>query len=334
MTKQSTLRRARLLPLTASASIALLLLHPLLAQAQSSPWPTKPVRLVVPYPAGGPTDIVARLISPTISEALGRPIVIDNRGGAGTLIGTEAVARAPPDGHTLLIVTSTISINPSTYKKLPYDTMRDLVPLTVVSAMPHTLIAHPSLPVKTVRAFVDLAKARPGQLLYPSSGIGSTNHLDVVLLARRLGIKATHIPYKGTAQWQTDLMAGQVHFALASPVGTLPLARSGKVRLLATTGAERLPIMPDVPTITESVAPGYVAGNWFGIFAPAGTPVEVLERFHRQVVKALELPEIRTKLTDAGTQPVGMPPDVFARYFRSEVEKWARAIELAGVTIE
>ncbi|MCC6533577.1 MAG: tripartite tricarboxylate transporter substrate binding protein [Burkholderiales bacterium] len=269
-----------------------------------------------------------------MSEGLGRQIVIENRGGAGTLIGTELVAKAPPDGHTLLLVTSTISINPSTYKNLPYNTMRDLAPVTLVSSMPHTVIAHPSLPATTLPALVRLAKSRPGQLLYPSSGIGSANHLDVVLLARRLGIEVTHIPYKGSSQWQADLMTGNVHFALASPLGSLPLARNGKVRLLATTGAERLPMMPDIPTVAESLAPGYTADNWFGMFAPAGTPPEIVERVHREVVKTLAIAAIHSKFVDSGTQPAGMSPEAFTKFFRSEVEKWAQAVKLADIKIE
>lgn len=290
--------------------------------------------MIVPYPAGGPTDTTARLISPRMSDALGRPIVIENRGGAATLIGTEMVAKAPPDGHTLLMVTSTISINPSTYKKLPYDTMRDLIPVTVVISTPFTLITHPSVPAKTPQELVRLARAQPGQLLYPSSGIGSANHLAIALLSRMAGMDTTHVPYKGTAQWQTDLIAGQVHFALTNPVGSLPLARSGKVRLLATTGAKRLSMMPDVPTVSESIVRGYEAGNWHAMFAPAATPREIVNRLHAEVVKVLAVPEIEAKFIDAGAHIGGMTPDEFSKFFRGEVEKWSKAVKLAGVKVE
>ena len=303
-------------------------------RAQPEPWPAKPIRLIVPYPAGGPTDITARLITPRMSEVFGRPIVIENRGGAATLIGTEIVARAPPDGHTLLLVTSTISINPSTYKQLPYDTMRDLVPVTVVISTPFTMITHPTVPARTPQALVKLAKAQPGHLLHPSSGIGSSSHLAIALLARETGIEVTHVPYKGTAQWQADLMAGHLHFALTNPVGSLPLAKGGKVRLLATTGAQRLAIMPDVPTVAETIARGYEAGNWHALFAPAGTPREIVERLHGEVMKSLAVPAIRQKFLDGGAHVSGMPPDAFAKFFRSEVEKWARAVKVAGVKIE
>ncbi len=302
------------------------------ARAQS--WPTKPIRMVVPYPPSGPTDTTARLITPRMMESLGRQIIIDNRSGANTLIGTEAVTKAAADGYTLLMVTSTISINPSMYRKLPYDTVRDLVPVTVVISTPFTVITHPSLPVRTPQELIRLAKSQPGQLLHPSSGVGSSSHLAIVLLNRTAGIETTHIPYKGTAQWQTDLMAGQLHFALTNPVGSLPLARAGKVRLIATTGAKRLPMMPDVPTLGESAVRGYEAGNWHAMFAPAATPREIVVRLHAEVAKALAVPEIASRFTESGAHVMGMPPDEFAAFFRSELAKWAKAVKLAGVTAE
>lgn len=304
------------------------------AMAQAPRFPSKPVRMVVPYPPGGPTDTTARMIAPRMSEALGRQLIIENRSGANTLIGTEIVAKSVPDGHTLLMVTSTISINPSTYRKLPYDTLNDLTPITVVISTPFTLIAHPSLPVKSAADLVRLAQTRPGHLLYPSSGIGSSNHLAIALMSRMAGIETTHVPYKGTAQWMTDIVAGQVHFALTNPVAALPLARAGKVRLLATSGAKRLQMAPDVPTISESAVRGFEAGNWHALFAPAGTPREIVTRLHAEVVKALAAPEIETKFADSGAQTGGMTPDEFATFFRSEVAKWAKAVKLAGVTAE
>ena len=303
------------------------------AHAQGG-YPARPIRIIVPYPAGGPADTTARLVAPRMSEALGRQVIIDNRSGANTLIGTELVAKSPPDGYTLLLVTSTISINPSTYRKLPYDTARDLIPVTVVISTPFTLITHPALPVKSAGDLVRLAKARPGQLLYPSSGIGSANHLAIALLSRTTGMETTHIPYKGTAQWLTDLVAGQVHFALTNPLASLPLARADKVRLLATTGAKRLPLLADVPTLAESVARGFEAGNWHAMFAPAGTPREIVLRLHGEVAKALGVPEVAAKFIESGAHVVGMPPDEFSAFFRSEMAKWEKAVKLAGVTVD
>ncbi len=305
-----------------------------LALAQSPRYPSKPIRIIVPYPPGGPIDTTTRLITPRMSDALGRPLIIENRSGANTLIGTDLVAKSAPDGHTLLMVTSTISINPSTYKKLPYDTLNDLIPLSVVISTPFTLNTHPSLPVKNAAELVKLARARPGHLLYPSSGVGSSNHLAIALMSRMAGVDTTHIPYKGTAQWLTDLVAGQVHFALTSPLAALPLARAGKTKLLATSGAKRLQIIPDVPTISESAVRGFEAGNWHAMFAPAGTPREVITRLHAEIMRSLAAPETQSKFVESGAQTIGMAPDEFAVYFRSEIAKWAKAVKLAGVTAE
>jgi len=296
-------------------------------------FPMKPIRIVVPYPAGGPTDMTARTISPRMIEALGQQMVIDNRAGASTIIGTEIVARAPPDGHTLLLVTSTISMNPSVFRKLPYDVERDLVPVTQVIASPFALLAHPALPVRSTADLLALIKARPGQLLYPSSGVGSANHLAVVLLARLSRVEPAHVPYKGTAQGIADLVAGHVQFSLNNPLTSLPLANAGKLRLLATTGARRLALLPAVPTVSETV-PGYEAGNWHALFAPGGTPREVVARLQAEVARALAAPEARSKLVEGGADPVGSSPDEFAAYFKSELAKWAQTVKTAKIQVE
>ena len=241
------------------------------ARAQGTArFPAKPIRIIVAYPAGGPTDMTARSISPRMTEALGQPLVIDNRPGGSTIIATEMVVRAPPDGHTLLLVTSTIAVTPSTFKKLPYDVKRDLAPVTQAIASPFAVLAHPALPVHTAGELIALIKSRPSQLHYPSSGVGSSNHLAVVLLSRLAKIEPTHVPYKGTAQGITDLVAGHMQFSLNNPLTSLPLVRAGKLRLLATTGTRRLTLLPRVPTVSETV-PGYEAGNWHALFAPGGT---------------------------------------------------------------
>ncbi len=296
-------------------------------------FPAKPIRIVVPYPAAGPADTTARTISARMTEALGQQIVIDNRSGGSTIIGTELVARAPADGHTLLLVTSTIAMNPSVHPKLPYDTQRDLVPVTQVIASPFALLAHPALPVRNTAELVRLLKARPGQLMYPSSGVGSANHLAVALLARVSGFEATHVPYKGTAQGITDLVAGQVQFSLNNPLTSLPLAAAGKLRLIATTGTARLALLPDVPTVSESVK-GYEAGNWHALFTTGGTPRDVVGRLQSEVARALAVPDIRRKFIEGGADPVGSTPDEFAAYFRSEIAKWSQTVKAAGIRIE
>ena len=311
----------------------------LLAVATVSPaqsvtrFPSKPIRIVVPYPAGGPTDMTARSISSRMIDALGQQMVIDNRAGASTIIGTEIVARAPPDGHTLLLVTSTISMNPSVFRKLPYDVERDLAPVTQVIASPFALLAHPALPVRDTAALIALMTAKPGQLLYPSSGVGSANHLAVVLLARLARFEAAHVPYKGTAQGIADLLAGQVQFSLNNPLTSLPLAKAGKLRLLATTGTKRLALLPHVATVSETV-PGYEAGNWHALFAPGGTPREVVSRLQTEVARALAMPEVRSKLIEGGADPVGSSPDEFMAYFRSELAKWAQTVKAAKIQVE
>lgn len=303
------------------------------ALAQSTPrYPAKTIRIVVPYPAGGPTDTTARSISPRMIEALGQQMVIDNRAGASTVIGTEIVARAPPDGHTLLLTTSTVSLNPSVFKKLPYDVERDLVPVTQVIASPFALLAHPSLPVRTSADLLALIRSKPGQLLYPSSGIGSANHLAVVLLARLAKVEPVHVPYKGTAQGIADLIAGQVQFSLNNPLTSLPLARAGKLRLLATTGAKRLPLLANLPTVSETL-PGYESGNWHALFAPVGTPKEIIARLQYEAARALAAPEVRNKLLEGGVDPVGSTPEEFAAYFRSELAKWAQTVKTAKIQI-
>ena len=310
----------------------LLATAPLHAQSAAR-FPTKPIRIIVPYPAGGPTDMTARSISPRMIEALGQQMVIDNRAGASTIIGTEIVARAPPDGHTLLLVTSTISMNPSVFRKLPYDVERDLVPVTQVIASPFALLAHPALPVRSTGELVALIKARPGQLLYPSSGVGSANHLAVLLLSRLARIEPMHVPYKGTAQGIADLVAGQVQFSLNNPLTSLSLANAGKLRLLATTGAKRLSLLPNVPIVSEAV-PGYEAGNWHSLFAPGGTPKEIVARLHAEVARALAAPEVRNKLVEGGADPVGSSPEEFAAYFKSELAKWAQTVKTANLKFD
>ena len=297
-------------------------------------FPQRHIRVVVPYPAGGPVDITTRTIAPKLSEALGQPVVLDNRPGGSTILGTELVVKAPADGHTLLMVTSTVSINPSVQRKLPYDTLRDLAPVSVVISTPFSLVTHPALPVRSPQELIRLAKAKPGQLMYPSSGIGSANHLAVALFNLTAGIDTTHVPYKGTAQGLTDLIAGHVQFALNNPLGTLPQVRQGKLRLLAMTGKRRLSVAPDVPTIAESALPGYEAGNWHAMFAPGGTPREVIARLHAEIVSALAQPDVRHQFSNAGAELGGTSPEDFSAYLKSEISKWAKAVKTAGVQPE
>ncbi len=296
-------------------------------------FPTKPIRVIVPYPAGGPTDTTARVIAPHMAEALGQQLVIDNRPGASTILGTEMVAKAPPDGHTLLMVTSTISMNPSVFTRLPYDVQRDLVPVTQVISTPFALLAHPSLPVRNTAQFITLAKSRPGQLNHPSSGVGSANHLAIVLFTRMTGIDVVHVPYKGTAQGIAALVSGEMQFSFNNPIAGVPLMRANKLRMLATTGTARLSILPDVPVISETV-PGYEAGNWHAMFATGGTPREVVARLQAEVARTLTLSGVRKRFLESGAELGGSSADAFAAFFRSEIDKWAKTVTAAGIKPE
>lgn len=304
-----------------------------IAGGAGAAFPIKPIRVIVPYPAGGPTDTTARVIAPHMSEALGQQLVIDNRPGASTILGTEMVAKAPPDGHTLLMVTSTISMNPSVFTKLPYDVRRDLAPVTQVISTPFALLVHPSLPVRNTEQFITLAKSRPGQLNHPSSGVGSANHLAIVLFTRMTSIDVVHVPYKGTAQGIAALVSGEMQFSFNNPIAGVPLMRANKIRMLATTGTARLAILPDVPVISEAV-PGYEAGNWHAMFATGGTPKDVVARLQAEVARTLAVPGVRKRFLDLGAELGGSSPEAFTAFFRSEIDKWAKTVSAAGIQPE
>jgi tripartite-type tricarboxylate transporter receptor subunit TctC len=297
-------------------------------------YPTRPIRLIVPFPAGGPVDATARVLGPRLSEAFGQPVVIDNRAGAATIIATELVAKSPPDGHTLLLVTSGIAINPHIYRKLPYDTLRDLAPITLVMTTPFILIAHPALPVRTAGDLVKLAKARPGELMYASSGIGGANHLAGAQFDMAAGIRTTHVPYKGTTPGITDLMAGNVQFQFSNPLGSLQFVRAGRLRALGVASMQRLEMMPELPTVSESGVPGFQAGVWFGLYTTAGTAREIVGRIHVAVARILALPDVKQKLAAGGAEIRGSTPEAFAAFFLNEVERHARLVKAAGIEQE
>jgi tripartite-type tricarboxylate transporter receptor subunit TctC len=307
---------------------------PALAQT-AAPWPAKSIRVIVPFPAGGAVDLSARTLAQKLAAPLGQPVVVDNRAGASTIIGTEAVAKAPPDGHTWLIVTNTIAINPSVFKKLPYDTLADLAPVTRISASPFILIVHPSLPVKSVADFIQLAKKRPGELLYSSSGIGSSNHVPVVLLNLATGVNTTHVPYKGTAQSLAAVVSGEVQFQFSNPIASAALVRAGKLRALATGGTRPLPSMPELPTVAQAAGiPGFQAGPWFGLFAPAATPRAIVTRMHGEVAAILAAPDVRLSLSAEGADIIGDSPEQFAAFMKAEIARWAKVVAAAGIKAE
>jgi len=304
------------------------------ASAIAQPYPSKPVRIIVAFPPGGGTDIVARTISPRLSEALGQQVVVDNRAGAAGVVGTEIAAKSPPDGYTLFMGTlGNLSVNPLLYPKLPFDVTRDFAPLMQVVAVTFMLYVHPSFPVKTVKDLVALAKSRPGQINYASSGAGGAPHLAAELFNAMAGVKMIHIPYKGSALSFTDVMGGQVPLTFDSLTQGLPYVQGGRLRAVATLGPKRTAVLPDVPTVGETLR-GYEVVNWFGLVIPAATPRDIVTRLHAEILKILRMPDIHDRLVSLGSDPVGSTPEEFGAFMKSETAKWARVIKEANIRAE
>jgi len=294
--------------------------------AQSS-YPNKPIRLVSPYAPGGGTDILARLIGQKLSEAIGQPVVVENRPGAGGTIGTEIVSKTAPDGYTIMIASpSPIVVAPHLQKKLGYDPLKDLAPITMIAVVPAVLIVHPSLPVRSVKELVALAKARPGQLTFSSSGNGGTGHLAGEMLKSMTGTDMLHVPYKGTGPATTAVLSGEVSLSFGNIMSTLPYVKSARLRGIAVTTPARSPVLPDVPAVAETL-PGYSAGPWYGVLAPAGLSAPVAERLHQEIVKILRSPEVGKVLKSEGADPVGNTPAEFATQLRAETERWGRVVQ-------
>ncbi|MBP0443799.1 tripartite tricarboxylate transporter substrate binding protein [Roseomonas sp. SSH11] len=304
------------------------------ALAQSAPWPTRPIRLVVPFPPGGPTDIVARVLAERMARSLGQPVVVENRPGANGNIGNDAVAKAEPDGHTVLYNTSSITLSPALYTRLSYDAQRDLAPVLQTATIPLVLAVNPSLPVRDVKGFVEHLRARPGALSYGSAGSGNVTHLAAFLLLRSQGLEAVHVPYRGSAPALVDAAGGQVQFLTDTVNSALPLIREGRLRALAVTSPRRLAPLPDVPTIAETLIPGFDVGAWQGMMVPARTPPAIIERLNAAAMQALADPEVREKLAQQGTEPLGSTPEEYGRILRAETERWGRVIAESGVRLE
>ena len=304
---------------------------PAFAQA----YPDKPIRVIVPVPAGGTPDVVARMVTPGLSVLLGQQLVIDNRGGAGGLIGAETAARAIPDGYTLFFSSpGSLTILPHLQKHVNYDTLRDFAPVSLVAVGPFLLITHPSVPAKSVKELLALAKAEPGKLNYASAGNGAANHLAMELFKSMAGVNITHVPYKGAPQAVTDLIGGSVNLMFNSIPPALQHIKSGRLRLLAVSSAKRSPQLPDTPTVSEAGVPGYESITWFGLLAPAKTPPAILARLHRELVKVVRAPDMRAQLELQGYDPVGGSPAEFAGFIRAESEKYARVVKLSGAKVD
>ena len=302
--------------------------------ARAADYPSRPIHLIVPYAAGGAADTVARVLAKRIGKATGQTIVVENRGGGGSIIGTEFVNKSDPDGYTLLLGQSgPISINPAVYKNLPYDPEKDFAPISLTTSYPYVMVVSPSLGVKTVKEFVALASIRPGELNYGTTGVGAANHLVAELFDAKAGIKMTHIPYRGTALAVSDLLAGQVQVVFADPISALPHVNSGTLIALAVTSKERSPVAPAVPTISESGYPGFDAVGWHGILAPAKTPPAIIAGLNTAIVDALKDPETKALLESQAMQVVGSSPEAFAGFIKQDIAIWKEVADQARIEV-
>jgi len=314
--------------------LAVLLLATPPAFAQGN-YPTRPIRLVVPFPAAGTTDILARAVAQHLSVVFGQQVVVDNRPGAGGNIGSDLVAKAAPDGYTLLMGTvGTHAINPSLYSRMPYDAVKDFSPVILVAGVPNVLEVNPSLPVKSVQELIAYAKTNPGKLNFASSGSGTSIHLSGELFKTMTGVQMTHVPYKGSAPALTDLVGGQVQLMFDNLPSSIAFIKAGKLRALAVTTLTRSSALPDVPTIAESGVPGFDASSWFGVLAPAGTPHEVVAKLNAEIAKWLATPEAKEKLASQGAIAFGGSPEDFARHIATESTKWAKVVKESGAKVD
>lgn len=298
-------------------------------------YPNKPIRLVLPYPPGGGSDTIARPLAQRLAAGLGQQVIVDNRGGASGNIGMELAAKSPPDGYTIVMaLTAQLAVNPSLLKKLPYDPVKDFVPITLMASGPYILVVHPSLPVKSVKEFIALARKHPGQIAYASSGNGSGGHLAAALLGSMTGIKMLHVPYKGGGPALADLLAGNVQMLFSTYAAGKGHIQSGRIRALAVSTAKRPSIIPDLPTVAEAGVPGYDSGVWYAMLAPAGTPQDIVAKLNREIVRVLHTPEYTKLLVNGAIDPVGSTPEELAGYMNAEIAKYAKIIKEAGMRVD
>ncbi len=297
-------------------------------------YPAKPIRIIVSLASGGGVDTITRIVGQKLGERWGQQVVVENRPGAGGALGSELVAKAPPDGYTLLTASISYAVIPASHKNLPYDPVRDLTPVAVLVNSSNILAVHPSLPVKSVKELIALARAHPGELTYASSGSGGAANLALEMFKLATGTHIVHVPYKGTAPGVIDLIAGRISMTASAVVSTMPYARQGKLRALATVGAKRTPAAPELPTVAEAGVPGYAVDAWFAMFAPAAVPKEVLAQLNGEIIKILHAPEMKERLASLGLEPAAEPLDKTNAYIKSEIAKWAQVVKAANITAE
>ena len=317
--------------LVALAGAAVLTSTIALAQPQ---FPSRLITMIVPFPPGGPTDLVARVIAQKMSESMGQSVIVDNRGGSNGNLGAMSAVRAAADGYTLLYNTSSITLSPALYKSLSYDVKRDLAPVALTAVVPLALVVGPNVPVNTVKEFIAYAKANPGKLSYGSAGNGNVTHLGAFQFVRANGIDAVHIPYKGSAPADVDLVGGQIQFMTDTVNSVMPFVRDKRLKLLAVTTPKRMSLFPDVPTLAESGMPGFEVGAWQGMMVPANTPKPIIQRLNAEVMKALQSPDVRQKLALQGAEPLGSTPEAYGEYIQKELNRWENVVKQTGVTLE
>jgi tripartite-type tricarboxylate transporter receptor subunit TctC len=304
-----------------------------IASALAADYPTRALRLIVGFPAGGPTDIVARIVAQSLSERVGQQVIVENRPGAGSNVATQAVITSPPDGYTLMIVSPPHAINATLYKKLPYNFLQDIVPVAGIAEGPNVMEVHPSVPAKTVAEFIAYAKANPGKISFASAGNGTTIHLSGELFMAMTGVKMLHVPYRGSAPALTDMISGQVHVMFDNVLSSIGHLQSGALRPLAVTSRTRLETLPDVPTVAETV-PGYETGTWWGVGAPKGTPAKIVDKLNREINAALAEPKIKARFAELGAAPMIVTPEAYGKFLAAETEKWATAVKFSGASVD
>jgi len=304
-----------------------------LGTATAQNYPVKPVRIVVPFAPGGPNDILARVIAQKLTEAWGQQVFVENRAGGGTVIGTEVVAKSAPDGHNLLMVSTSHTSNPTLVRKLPFDTLRDLAPVILVANSSNVLLAHPSLPARSVKELIALAKARPDQVAYGSGGNGTSTHLSGAMLCQMGGVTMIHVPYKGSGPANIALISGQITWMFGNAIPSMPLINSGRLRALAVTGKQPIPALPGVPTVAATL-PGFEANSWYGVSVQGGTPRDVIAKLNQDIGRVLATSDMRARLEAEGAEAGGGSPEEFGSFFRAEIDKWAKVIRTAGIRLE
>ena len=329
-----TIHRARTYAAMSSAAFVIFASAFATVPAAAQTYPDKPVRIIVPFAAGGPADVYARVVGQKLQEALGQTFIIDDRPGGGAIVGTDAAAKSPADGYTLLMMSNTHTVNESLFRTKPYQLLRDFVPVAPVNYSDLVLVVHPSVAANNLKELLDLARAKPKALNYASSGPGTPYHMAGELFKSMAGVDIVHVPYKGSAGARTDVMGGQVQMMFDAVTTMTPLVRSGKLKALGTTGTSRASVLPDVPTVSEAGVPGYEATIWLGIMAPAGTPKAIVERLNAEIGKITSTAEMKDNWAKQGAVPMKMNPEQFGRYLRDDIEKWAKIVKISGATVE